>query len=299
MSKKSKKNKQEIFRTEMASFVMAFLNRYHGETAELYKRYLNRYMNWALENDVDPWRATRIDLETYAREMLESGFSPATIRTAMSPVRSIFKLAHADGMIERNPGLLMWMPKVKRDPSGFKWLDRVELSRWIKIGSTLTPRHHAVAVLAGVLALRASEIANLDVNSWRNFQDGHQVLKFVGKGGKPATIPLDVPVLRALAAVAGDRTAGPLIPQKNGGYISRHGITSLVHTICRHAGTKLLTPHALRRSCITAALDMGISVRDVKALARHVNVETTMLYDRNGFSLDRHAAHSLSSWLAA
>jgi hypothetical protein len=37
------------------------------------------------------------------------------------------------------------------------------------------------------------------------------VLHLVGKGNKPATMPLTVPVLRVLEACRGQRTTGPLI----------------------------------------------------------------------------------------
>ena len=38
---------------------------------------------------------------------------------------------------------------------------------------------------------------------------GHRVLHLVGKGSKPATMPLTVPVLRVLEACRGERTEGP------------------------------------------------------------------------------------------
>lgn len=46
---------------------------------------------------------------------------------------------------------------------------------------------------------------------------GRRVLRLVGEGGKPATIPLPVPVLRALDGAAGERISGPLLLRNNGG----------------------------------------------------------------------------------
>ena len=277
--------------------VLSFLNRYKDNTQDLYRRYVKQYERWCSDNELQPWTISRIDLERYVKHLQASGYKPGTIHSAMTPLRMIFKLAHADGLIPKNPSVLIWMPRVIRDPAQFPWYNRMELSHWVKTASTISPRHHAVGVLMGVLALRVSEVAHLEVGDWKFEQNGHRVLKFVGKGNKLATMPLDVPLLRAMMDVSGDRENGPLIPSRNGTYLTRGGMTGLVYTISRRAGLKQLSPHGIRRSCITAALDMNIPIRDVQALARHTELKTTMLYDRNGQSLDRHAAHSMASWL--
>ena len=43
---------------------------------------------------------------------------------------------------------------------------------------------------------------------------GYDGLKFIGKGGKPADMPLPVPVMHAMRVVADGRTAGPLLPNR-------------------------------------------------------------------------------------
>jgi site-specific recombinase XerD len=280
-------------------YVAAFLARYTGGTRQLYERHLRTYLAWCTTQGLDPWTATRIHVETYTRHLAERGHAASTIHSELSPVRGLYRLAHGDGLIPRDPTAQAWAPKVTRDPAKFAWLDRLELARWITVARGISARHWAVATLAGVLALRATEIASLRVESVTE-RDGHRVFDFIGKGDKHAVMPLPVPVQRAVDAAIGNRDTGWLITQRDGvSPLNRHGIGGLVDTICRRAGTKPLTPHAVRRSCITAALDAGIPLRDVQALARHADPSTTVLYDRNADSLDRHAVHSLASWLAA
>ena len=76
---------------------------------------------------------------------------------------------------------------------------------------TITVHHGALACLLGINALRASEAAAVRIEDYAESLSGHRVLHLVGKGNKPATMPLTVPVLRVLEACRGQRTAGPLI----------------------------------------------------------------------------------------
>jgi integrase/recombinase XerD len=65
------------------------------------------------------------------------------------------------------------------------------------------------AYLLGIDALRASEAAAVRIEDYRETLRGHRVLHLVGKGNKPATMPLAVPVLRVLEACGGARTEDP------------------------------------------------------------------------------------------
>ena len=61
---------------------------------------------------------------------------------------------------------------------------------------------------------------------------------------------------------------------------------------------KRVTPHSLRHSFITAALDAGVPLRDVQEAASHADPRTTMRYDRTRGSLDRHATFIVATFLA-
>ena len=71
--------------------------------------------------------------------------------------------------------------------------------------------HGALAYLLGINALRASEAAAVRIEDYQETLRGHRVLHLIGKGNKPATMPLTVPVLRVLEACRGARTEGPLV----------------------------------------------------------------------------------------
>ena len=129
---------------------------------------------------------------------------------------------------------------------------------------------------------------------------GHRVLHLVGKGCKPATMPLTVPVIRVLEACRGQRTAGPLVLRPvSGNPIDRRDVYRMVRRIATAAGIpRHISPHSLRHAAITNALDAGVPLRDAQILARHADPRTTEHYDRARGNLDRHGVHYLTAYVA-
>lgn len=71
----------------------------------------------------------------------------------------------------------------------------------------------------------------------------------------------------------------------------RNTVYRVVKARARKAGIqKRITPHSLRHTAITLALDGGASVRQVQQLAGHRDPKTTMRYDRNRENLDHHGS---------
>ena len=62
--------------------------------------------------------------------------------------------------------------------------------------------------------------------------------------------------------------------------------------------TKHISPHSLRHSFITAALDAGVPLRDVQIAARHADPRTTTRYDRARNNLDRHASYIVTAFVS-
>ena len=85
----------------------------------------------------------------------------------------------------------------------------------------------------------------------------------------------------------------------DGARLDRHGAARIVRQAARRAGiTKPVGPHTLRHAFITAALDAGVPLRDVREAASHADPRTTMHYDRARSSLDRHATYIVAAYLA-
>jgi integrase len=221
----------------------------------------------------------------------------SSINTMMHGVRGFFPFAHIDGLIPADPAVYARLPKVHRDESRTEGLDRLELIRFLQVAQTISVHHGALAFLLGIDALRASEAAAVRIEDYVETLRGHRVLHLVGKGNKPATIPLTVPVLRVLEACRGERTEGPLVLRPMSGKpIDRRDAYRMVARIAKAAGlARHISPHSLRHAAITNALDAGVPLRDAQILARHADPRTTEHYDRARGNLDRHGVHFLTA----
>ena len=81
--------------------------------------------------------------------------------------------------------------------------------------------------------------------------------------------------------------------------MNRYQAARVVRHLARHARIdKTISPHSLRHSFITAALDAGVPLRDVQEAASHADPRTTMRYDRARRSLDRHATYIVATFVA-
>ena len=115
----------------------------------------------------------------------------------MHGVRGFFRFAHIDGLIPADPAVYARLPKIHQDETRTQGLDRLELIRFLQVAQTITVHHGALAYLLGINALRASEAAAVRIEDYRETLRGHRVLHLVGKGNKPATMPLTVPARHA------------------------------------------------------------------------------------------------------
>ncbi len=144
--------------------------------------------------------------------------------------------------------------------------------------------------------LRISEALGADIENLE-LNRGHRTL-FIHR--KTATIPLAPRTVRALDLYIGDRESGPIFLNAGGtARLDRHASAQIVQRLAKRAGIdKRISPHSLRHSFITAALDAGVPLRDVQEAASHSDLRTTMRYDRDRGSLDRHATYIVSTFVA-
>ncbi len=61
-----------------------------------------------------------------------------------------------------------------------------------------------------MLGLRVSEACATDITDLR-YEAGYELLHVLGKGAKPADIPLPIPVLRAVRDAIDGRSSGPIL----------------------------------------------------------------------------------------
>ncbi len=151
-------------------------------------------------------------------------------------------------------------------------------------------RDYAILLLLWGNALRRGEVTKANISDLDR-EAGTLKVKGKGKGNQAEIVSLG---RQALAAVkdwlkARGETEGnqPLFSSTHKGYwgkrLSTTSIYKIVRGIAEKAGIqKIISPHRIRHSAITAALDRTDgNVRMVQKLSRHAKFDTLLLYDDN------------------
>ncbi|MGO9456806.1 MAG: tyrosine-type recombinase/integrase [Acidimicrobiales bacterium] len=266
----------------------AYLARYSGRTLEAYRHDLRYFFQWAADVSLEVLDATRPHIELFRGALEARGLSPATIDRRLSTVCGFYRFAHIDGRIGSNPAEYVRRPQVHR--SDGRGLDRSELRRFLFAAEAYDHDHAALAVLLGLNGLRVSEACGTNVEDL-GLERGHRTLRIMGKGNKPAVIPLVPRTARTVDLVVGERTEGPILRRHDGVRLDRRTAHRWVRSIAKRAGLGLVHPHMLRAAFIMAALDAGVPLRDVQLAARHADPRTTTIYDHRRQGFDRYAAY--------
>ena len=276
--------------------VAGFLARYSGPTRRSYPCDLRQYFAWLNTVGLQPFAVRRGHLELWARTMEDRGLARATIGRRLSTVAGFYRICVIDGVLEHSPAEFVRRPKIDTESTTLG-LDRMELSAFVANGAASGVMDHALACLLGLLGLRVSEACGINIEHLSN-QRGHRTVTVLGKGSKLAVIPLPPRVARSIDQAAGDRTAGPLLLTQ-ADRMNRQAAARIVRRLAKASGvTKRITPHSLRHSFITAALDAGVPLRDVQIAARHADPRTTTRYDRARNNLDRHASYIVTAFIS-
>jgi integrase/recombinase XerC len=227
----------------------------------------------------------------YKGMMVERGLKEATINRRLSAIKSLFRLAYATGKcnytLEEIKGEKV---RVYRDTKGIgKDVYRKVLA--IPDRSQLKgKRDYALLRLLWDNALRRGEITAANL---RDFDGAAKTLRIEGKGKGTAseTIDLSNTTTEAIRDWLLERReldlTVPLFisldPINKGNRLTGAGLYWLVQQYCRSAGIeKQMSPHRIRHSSITAALDAtNGNVRKVQKLSRHATLDTLMVYDDN------------------
>ena len=266
----------------------AFLARYRGRTLDAYRSDLRRFFQWATDTGLEVLKATRPQIELFVRALEARGLAATTIDRHLSTVCGYYRFAHIDGRIPSNPAQYVRRPKIH--PSEARGLDRGELGAFLFTAERFDRPHAALAALLALNGLRVSEACSTDIENL-GFERGHRTLRIIGKGDKPAVIPLVPRTARTIDLAIGERTTGPILRRRDGQRLDRRTAHRWVRSIGKRAGLVSVHPHMLRAGFIMCALDAGVPLREVQIAARHADPRTTTVYDHRRQNFDKHAAY--------
>ena len=279
------------------------------------------WQQWCDAHALDPLRARRVQADLYLGDLIDGGAAPTTAGRKLSALSSFYRfLAEQDDLdvAVTNPAAAVRRPPVDAQHSPTLGLTRAEATALLEAADRARgpQRLRNAAILRMLLhnALRLDELLSADLTDLGRHpgrQHVHDTLTIRRKGGRRARIALAPATLDALQCYLqerGDRRGttpqnllGPLFTSARERRLTPKTIWELVRRTARNAGIgtwSKLSPHSLRHTAITLALDAGAPLRDVQDFAGHRDARTTRRYDRAREDLDRSPTYALTRWIA-
>jgi site-specific recombinase XerD len=160
---------------------------------------------------------------------------------------------------------------------------------------------HALISLLALNGLQVSEATGADIEAL-DVECGHRTLTITRRAARspPSRWRPGPPEHRPGHRRTARRADLPRTQRTSAGPARR--AARIVRRVARRAGIdKPIGPHTLGHAFITAALDAGVSLRDVQEAAFHADPRTAMRYDnsRARGSLDRHATYTVAAYVAS
>lgn len=283
------------------------------ETRRAYRRVTKEFFNFFRFKH--PTEIDHGDIQKWRDSLITQRKSAATVRLKLSVVRSMFDYLKIAGIVQSNPALtkLVRPPAQSEDLRGRALINK-EVS-YLLAGPDQNKsegaRDYALMLLMLRTSLRVSEACSLRASSIK-WSHGRWILKFKVKGGRTRTIPLPAEVKKAVddylkmdqdrrqCQNSGGTEAFIFQPLTN--YrtlvfdkpLSNQMAWNIVKKWGEFGGIGKVSPHDLRRTAITKALDQGLTYRQVQMMTGHKDPKTVMRYDHGRENLEQNAVNFLN-----
>jgi integrase/recombinase XerD len=292
----------------MSEFLHQFIS---DQTKRAYAHDLDSFFGFLKSGDVyisHPSDIKGFHFQYYRDDLIEQGYSSATVNRKLVAIRSFIKWAMALKLIDYNPLDVVKLPKVQTESPTIAFTDQ-EVLQMINSPNLLTKTgrtHRLMMILLFSLGLRRSELVSIKVCDI--YQDrGHYVLKIHGKGNKQRHLPLNNGVIHEIAEYmsflkdenlelkADDYLIQSAPKGKNKKSMDGSTVYRAINRYAKELGiNKKVSPHSCRATAISHLLDtQKTPIRDVAIFAGHSKITTTERYDKRRESLDNSAAYEV------
>lgn len=247
---------------------------------------LHEYLADSFERAVRVGEVTTMDLRGYVAAVNEVGYAKSTIARRLASMRSFFRFAQREKLIDHNPAKPLRNPRRARHLPHF--LSSDELKQLLTTPPQDEPlglRDRAILESMYSAGLRVSEAVGINDGDL-DFEQG--LLRIRGKGRKERLAPLGSFAIRAVKRWLRVRELSPkLKPGRSAPvFVNRFGTRLTTRSVARMLEKHLMisgldirtTPHSLRHSFATHLLDHGADIRSVQELLGHKSIATTQIY---------------------
>lgn len=270
-----------------------------------------------LPGPVDPLSPTKAHADlwlTWHRGTLTKYGKPpaeATLARMVSVVASFYAYLRDEDITDAEPIRGKNRPKMPRVSTTIG-MSHGEARAFRAAAEYESNRNRAILELLLGTGMRVSEMTELRIGSMRPDTE-HWALTVYGKGEvlRVITLPPGPKVAidswlagRAdLAGIPVDELEPDalMFPADSGEPLTQSAVYRLIRRVARAAGIpswRYLSPHSMRHTCATLALDAGAPIREVQHLLGHKSHDTTVRYDRARGRHDNSPVYDLAAYLA-
>ena len=247
---------------------------------------LEEYLTESFERTPRVGEITTLDLRGYVAALGEAGYAKTTVSRRLASMRSFFRFAQRERLIESNPAKPLRNPRRSRHLPHFLSTEQLKnLLSAPPLDSNLGLRDRAILETMYSCGLRVSEAVNLNDG---DIDFGQCLVRVRGKGRKERLAPLGSYAVTALKRwlkkrelskqIAAGREA-PVFVNRFGNRLTTRSVARMLEKYLKIAGLDLrTTPHSLRHSFATHLLDHGADIRSVQELLGHKSLTTTQIY---------------------
>lgn len=254
------------------------------KTLEQYTIYLNKLLFSMYK---PPAEITTNDIRLFLFQFQkERNISNRTLDRIRSIVCGFFRWAACEQYIPRSP--VETLKPIKFEETPRKAISQIELEMLRR--SCSTPRELAILEMLYSTGCRVSELIGIklsDINWSENS------VHLFGKGKKHRTSYLNAKAVVATREYLNTRkheSEYVFCNDRGGDAMKKENVERMVRKLAKRAGLEGITPHVMRHTTATQALQSGMPIQDIQLLLGHASVSTTMIYAKT--SMDAvHAGH--------
>ena len=265
------------------------------KSKETYRRALRQLFTYLSDNGITkPTRETLLAYKTY---LIDKQLSPYTVSAYIIATRKLFQWTESEHLYANIANQI----KGQKKPKGFK-KDALSVNQARKLLTDMETdtlqgaRDYALVNLLVRTGLRTIETARANVEDIR--QQGEQAVLYIqgkGRDSKDDIVILTEETLEPIRAYISKRGRGvkdssPLFishsDRNYGERLTTRSISRIVKDRLQASGLddRRLTAHSLRHTAVTFSLIGGATIQEAQTLARHSDINTTLIYAHN---LDR------------
>jgi integrase/recombinase XerD len=226
-------------------------------------------------------------LQDYEEHVVKEHPEPATQAQMLATVKSLMTFGQKTGKLQFNVGAALQLPQGK-DTLAARILEPAQLHTVIyEAKKSKSARNYAMVLLLYGSGIRCSELCSL---KWKDVQSNRQggQITVLGKRDKTRSIPLHPKVWEALKAYKpSDATLDEYVFEsrqttKRNGIASRRltetQVWRIVSKIARSAGIEGVSPHWLRHTHATQALEKHAPIKLLQETLGHASLAVTGRY---------------------